>query len=88
MLSKKISSDGFALVYLGEKYDTVWNSKEGMLASVKGNLAYMYYSINGEARRNIGAWNETDSLYLEENPCLLGDSITYLIETYLYENNK
>lgn len=87
LIDKLISQDGFCLIYIGTNYSTMWDQSNEAIASVEGNLFYMYYSIDGTPRRNIGAWTEQDQEQLEKYPDSLGDTLMYNFEYYLEEVN-
>lgn len=87
LIGKLISEDRFCLIYIGSKYSTMWDDSTQGIASVDGNLFYMYYSVDGSPRRNIGAWTEQDQEQLEKYPDALGDTLMYNFEYYLEEIN-
>lgn len=78
-----INTNGYYVIYLGEKYATTWDDTQNAIADVSGNLCFSYYSWYGENTRNIGAWREGNQEELTKYPYMLGDIMLYSIEEYL-----
>ena len=83
ILKNLIAENDFCLIYLGSKYSTTWDDPTQPLASVEGNLFYMYYSIDGQPYSNIGSWRVQDQEQLEMYPDSLGETLMYSFEYYL-----
>jgi hypothetical protein len=88
LLKQSMGNDGFSLIYLGERYKTTWDAPGLPIAYSEGNLCYMYYSVGGKQKENIGAWKKSDQESLKQYPNMLGDVIIYNIEYYLQEANN
>lgn len=86
-LSEYISEEGNILIYLGERYKTVFDDTSKGVANVEGNLFYMYYMLDDNPHRNIGAWTQTEQEYSKDYPYLLGNALIYAIESYIEESN-
>ena len=83
LVSEIITQNNYMLIYLGEKYSTVWDDASKGIANVEGNLCYIYYSWDGIPTRNVGVWNVTDQAVLSKYPLSLGETLLYSIEEYL-----
>lgn len=83
LATELISQNDFCLIYLGEKYGVTWDDPTQLIASVEGNLFFMYYSVNGNAYRNVGSWNVLDQEQAEKYPYSLGGTLMYSFEYYL-----
>jgi len=88
LLKELICKNNYMLIYLGEKYATVWDDASHGIANVDGNLCYIYYSWDGFPTRNIGAWKVSDQETLNKYPWSLGQSILYSIEDYFDKRKK
>ena len=86
-LAKCISEDAFCLIYLGEKYSNIWDDPTELIATIEGNLFFMYYSVNGEIYRNVGSWKVQDQEQAEKYPYSLGETLMYSFEYYLQSVN-
>lgn len=78
-----IGQNNIMLAYLGKKYSTTWDDPTKGIASIEGNLCYIYYSWDGVPSRNIGMWTQSDQDLLSQYPFSLGESLLYAIEEYL-----
>ena len=83
LVSEIITQNNYMLIYLGEKYSTVWDDASKGIANVEGNLCYIYYSWDGIPTRNVGVWNVTAQAVLSKYPLSLGETLLYSIEEYL-----
>ena len=87
LLAEQISHPDFCLSYFGTKYSSVWDDPNQYIASLKGNLSWKYYQLDGQPRRYIGAWTQNEQMMLKEYPYMLGNILLYEIEAYLIEIN-
>lgn len=83
LLRNEISKNGVLLIYLGTRYATKWDNPEYGVANLESNLCFAYYSWDGEEKRNIGYWLESDQEELQKYPFSLGESMLYCIEEYM-----
>ena len=87
LLSEKISHPNFCLVYLGTKYNSLWDEPNQYIANLEGNLSWRYYQLDGQPRRYIGAWTQNEQSISKQYPHMLGNALLYEIEAYLIEIN-
>lgn len=87
LLSEKISHPNFCLVYLGTKYISSWDDPNQYIANLDGNLSWRYYQLDGQPRRYIGAWTQSEQSISKQYPYMLGNALLYEIEAYLIEIN-
>lgn len=78
-----IKKNGYLLIYLGEKYAKEWNVENEGIANLSDNLCYSYYSWDGNPKRVVGQWLQSDQDELEKYPYSLGQTMLYCIEEYL-----
>ncbi len=87
LIDSMIQKEKFCLLYLGEKYATLWDEPEEYIANVEGNLSYRYFVVNNVPRRFIGAWGAQEEELKVIYPYLLGDVVLYEIEAFLLDIN-
>lgn len=87
-LDQLIHLEGYVLLYLGEKYGSMWEEPSNYNISIEGNLSSIFYKYGSGVKECIGSWRKSDLEELEKYPFLLGEIIVCDIEDYIEEMNQ
>lgn len=87
-LDQLIHLEGYVLLYLGEKYGSMWEEPSDNNIFIEGNLSSIFYKYGSGVKECIGSWRKSDLEESEEYPFLLGEIIIYDIEDYIGEMNQ